>query len=609
MPSGEQIENSLSALDSLHDEANSHLLQRMLQAVALRMEHERAVSRLAATAGTGTSVRDEKAGQNLVFLVVQKLETHAPTALACVLHLKKAFLTYWDGEVLLPPRSVALAALNLLAAWSNLLGSESTTLPVVAFRVDAIKLAKAWITTPVNLSHRLLLTYQFLFGPKERAVYFRAINHLRMRNAHSESEGSSELRRRVFPQAIEDMQTNRDAQHYLLLDISRGNVLRDAYNQMWHRRRSHLLRPLRVRLGEIDELEVGHDLGGVQIEMFNLLCKEAFAEERQMFTTDETTGLSYFRPGSLQPLYTCELLGLLFALAIYNGITLPISMPITFYTLLKVLDPAPLVVANVEDVRADWPVMCKSLHSILEQDVGPLEYSFPLEANGLRMEVIHPRAHYNVLKTVTVASVSPNTKHCTTPIHVENLVWPGWKFETSSEEPPFITEEADKKRFVADYLYWLTTGSVEPQLRAFRKGFHAVLDPHLLSIFTPGGLKSLVEGSARLNMDELRKATRYDGYEAKSRYMQSFWRVICSWPEVKQKLLLKFVTAAERIPIVGASDLTFVIQRIVPGDVDHLPTSSTCFGTLRLPRYATPEILNEKLSLAIEYGAEGFGTG
>ena len=66
--------------------------------------------------------------------------------------------------------------------------------------------------------------------------------------------------------------------HYLLLSVSRGNILADAFDQLWQRRKGELLRPLRVRLGEVDELEIGHDLGGVQMEFFNLVCEAAFAE-------------------------------------------------------------------------------------------------------------------------------------------------------------------------------------------------------------------------------------------------------------------------------------------------------------------------------------------
>ena len=75
---------------------------------------------------------------------------------------------------------------------------------------------------------------------------------------------------------------------YLLLSVSRDNLVRDTFDQLWQRRKGDLLRPLRVRLGEMDGMEIGQDLGGVQIEFFNLICQE-------MFTEDVGTSSLYFR--------------------------------------------------------------------------------------------------------------------------------------------------------------------------------------------------------------------------------------------------------------------------------------------------------------------------
>lgn len=145
-------------------------------------------------------------------------------------------------------------------------------------------------------------------------------------------------------------------------------MVQDAFDQLWQRRKSELLRPLRVRLGEANEFEVGHDLGGVQIEFFNLLWKELLREATGMFTTDDATALSYFRPGSLQPLYTFELVGMLFGLAIYNGITLPVNFPLALYRELTSRDQS-----AEPDISDRWPDVARSLQSILDEDVPDLE--------------------------------------------------------------------------------------------------------------------------------------------------------------------------------------------------------------------------------------------
>ena len=109
----------------------------------------------------------------------------------------------------------------------------------------------------------------------------RTCHHILMRQAYNAADAVLQLRRKTMPQLhIQDVvyldRRLRAAQdHYIVLKINRHSVLSDAFDQLWHRERRELLRPLRVRMG-IDEGEIGHDLGGVQIEFFKLVCQEAF---------------------------------------------------------------------------------------------------------------------------------------------------------------------------------------------------------------------------------------------------------------------------------------------------------------------------------------------
>jgi hypothetical protein len=239
--------------------------------------------------------------------------------------------------------------------------------------------------------------------------------------------------------------------------------------------------------------------------------------------------------------------------------------------------------------------------------------------------------------------------------------------------------------YISAYASWLTTLSILPQLQAFKKGFHTLLAVHenTLLPFTPQTLSLTLQGSPTLDLAALRRATQYKNYEADEPYIRSFWRVVGRWVEEKQKALVKFVTAAERVPAVGAGGLVFRVQRSGGGDgngngrmggqgwdggtdgggrsgaevgfeeegvfvrgsgggesggsgeqggildgagegeeggvserggggwgteTELLPTSSTCFGTLYLPRYKDEETLERKLGIALEFGGVGFGT-
>lgn len=204
-----------------------------------------------------------------------------------VVWLKKAFLRHWDGEVNITEGSIAFVSLILLEyTFEDLLSSNLDLniedklfeIPVVAARVDAVELARTWMDGS-RLGH--LFCFKAIFSLQQEATYFRTLNHLKMRKANSDAEKVSKMRRRCARMSLEITPTEQLKyleEHYLLLNVSRNNVLRDAFDQLWQRRSSELLRPLRVRLGEMDGFEVGHDLGGVQIEFFNLVCKELFDE-------------------------------------------------------------------------------------------------------------------------------------------------------------------------------------------------------------------------------------------------------------------------------------------------------------------------------------------
>ena len=74
----------------------------------------------------------------------------------------------------------------------------------------------------------------------------------------------------------------------------------------------------------------------------------------------------------------------------------------------------------------------------------------------------------------------------------------------------------------------------------------------------------------------------------------------------QHRQLLEFVTASDRVPVNGMSSVVFIVQK--NGDEDsRLPSSSTCYGRLLLPQYSSREVLEEKLSKAIE-NCVGFGT-
>ena len=116
----------------------------------------------------------------------------------------------------------------------------------------------------------------------------------------------------------------------------------------------------------------------------------------------------------------------------------------------------------------------------------------------------------------------------------------------------------------------------------------------------------LISGSrGAVDVDDLRRHTVYvGGYTSLDPTVRSFWSVVAALEPADKAALLKFVTSCERAPPLGFGQLEprFTIQRAAARD-DALPTSSTCFHTLKLPAYSRESVLREKLLMAIRSGA------
>lgn len=374
---------------------------------------------------------------------------------------------------------------------------------------------------------------------------------------------------------------------YLVLQIGRDSVLKDTFNQLWQREERELLRPLKVRLGE-DGGEEGFDSGGVQQEFFRLAIAECLDPNNGAFVTDDRTHMTWFAPGSLVETWRFEMMGLLVSLAVFNGLTLPVTFPKALYC--KLLGWPVEDLSHIED---GWPSLASGLDSLLDWD----------EDDGLVEDIFARTYEFSVL---TYGS------HVTRQMNPGDSPWPqmskGDRLDVNeAEEAPMVTAE-NRQAYVKDYIRYLTDVSVRPQFAAFERGFRACLLPKSLSLLNPPLLQSLVEGVQEIDIGELRRYTRYVGWDASHRTVRDFWSIVKRYDENMKRRLLEFVTASDRLPVGGVQNLQFVVQKngYEEGDGGHLPTAYTCYGTLLLPEYKDKESLRGRLSMALE-NAQGFG--
>jgi len=240
-----------------------------------------------------------------------------------------------------------------------------------------------------------------------------------------------------------------------------------------------------------------------------------------LFSIDPQTHLAWFQPASMVPLYKHQLFGVLFALAIFNGVTLPVSFPLVLYRKLLGLPFEP------SDIWEAWPSQARSLQAICEYD-GSVEvdlardYTFSFTANGLYVEVDmedpwkdvssdcmttqgfepgklkvyqsypdrhHPDRGGEAEDPSFNTDLQPKNTEKETGIMMsipafdpQSFRWPGWTIEMAEFEPPAAVTNSNRGEYFKDYTRWLVDYSVRPQFTAFAEGFHTVLDPKALKV-------------------------------------------------------------------------------------------------------------------------------
>ncbi|KAG6002584.1 hypothetical protein E4U21_002967 [Claviceps maximensis] len=543
----------------------------------------------------------------LTFTQTERLlhETRVPTLLLD--WARAVLLQEWNGRPEYSNDGPFHGAMSLISTlYENrnmlLLGDIQFRVDYFSDRLDAMEVPVSWISFTSTRQMHHLLDHPYLFTPETLVSFFRSVNFSRMSRVFEES---SSLKTRMA--AIVDpgsLVTNTHHKHvlmdllkiassrYLVLSISRSHVLRDAFDQLWRRQERELLRPLKVHLGEGRGGEEGFDSGGVQQEFFRLAIAECLDPEYGAFTVDSRTRMTWFVPGSLVDEWKFEMIGLLMSLAIYNGLTLPITFPKAFYR--KLLGHS---VEELYHIADGWPDLASGLTVLQEWD-----------ENDGSIEDVFARTYEFSIPAFGGDVTLPMTK--TDSFWPQGIPKPQAKSSLAAvadNDAPLVTNE-NRDEYISDYVRYLTDISIRPQFRAFERGFRACLDAKSLSLLTPAILQSVVEGVQEIDISELRRHARYVGWASSHRTIRDFWSIVKRFDDSMKRKLLEFVTASDRVPVGGMKNVQFVIQKNgeEEGDGGHLPTAYTCYGTLLLPEYRDKEALRERLSMALQ-NAQGFG--
>jgi len=143
------------------------------------------------------------------------------------------------------------------------------------------------------------------------------------------------------------------------------------------------------------------------------------------------------------------------------------------------------------------------------------------------------------------------------------------------------------------------------QIQAILRGLSTIVPAGLLSLFTWKEVELAVCGKPEVDVEQLKRCTKYEGYKEDDPVVQMFWKVMEELTPGERCLFLRFVSGRERLPTEGelrksGAKHALTISKVY-SNTDSLPKSSTCYSTLSLPRYSSQEILKKQLLTAINY--------
>ncbi|KAL8830253.1 MAG: hypothetical protein Q9191_001534 [Dirinaria sp. TL-2023a] len=331
--------------------------------------------------------------------------------------------------------------------------------------------------------------------------------------------------------------------------------------------------------------EEGIDAGGLRKEWFLLLVREVFDPEHGLFVYDEDSHYCYFNPSCFETSDQFFLVGVVLGLALYNSTILDVALPPFAFRKLLACAPAytgpstsnvrPVATYSLDDLAEFRPSLAKGLQQLLEFD-GDVESTFcrdflaEVDRYGQKVQV----------------PLCPN-----------------------GESRPVTN--TNRHEFVDLYVRYLLDVAVARQFEPFKRGFFTVCGGNALSLFRPEEIELLVRGSDEpLDVATLQAVATYEGWgtataSSDEPVVQWFWETFKSADPRKQRRLLSFITASDRIPAMGPANLVIRIA-CLGDDVHRFPTARTCFNRLGLYRYRMQQQLDQKLWTAVAE-SEGFG--
>ncbi|XP_075165628.1 ubiquitin-protein ligase E3C [Haematobia irritans] len=353
----------------------------------------------------------------------------------------------------------------------------------------------------------------------------------------------------------------------IMLTVRRSHLYEDAYDKLRPENEPDLRLKFRVQfVSSLGLDEAGIDGGGVFREFLSELIKTAFDPNRGFFmvTTDNklypNPSVSDLVPDFEKHYY---FIGRIIGKAIYENLL--VELPLAEFFLTKLAGKYADV--DIHQLASLDPELYKNLLYLKDYDgdVSELNLDFTVASSSFGQ--------------TQVIELKPQGQSI--PVTNSNRI---------------------------EYLQLMADYKLNQQIRkhciAFRKGLSNVVCVEWLYMFSNKELQILISGAEiPIDLEDLKKHCKYGGeYGPEHPSIIAFWAALESFDDLQKRQLLKFVTSCSRPPLLGFKDLDppFFIQNA--GDMERLPTASTCTNLLKLPPFKTVEQMREKLLYAIQSG-------
>lgn len=330
--------------------------------------------------------------------------------------------------------------------------------------------------------------------------------------------------------------------------------------------------PLKIQFGE-GESEIAVDQGGVQVEFFKCLGDEMMNPECKYFEIESDSKKAWFPGNQSRNPMRYLFIGILIGLAMYNGCTVSIDMPLVFYRLLLNHAAKDIYKINPEDTL----------------DLSLIEDLYPTIAKVFREMIKSPES----IESMEI------------PYEFSFLPWKDVPLFIPLSSTTGYVDAKNFKTYIKHWIYLRIFYINEQRIKMLYEGLTTVIHPDWIKDFSAEELQLFVEGDRNVTVADLKRNATYDGgYLPISPIIKCFWRIVeTKFTKDDLKHLLEFVTGSDRIPANRKFD--FIIQKNGSNE-DRIPSSSVCFSRLMLPDYKSKSKLDKMLRIAIN-NSSGFG--